>query len=30
VEILNMREDSAENIARALLAPCTGCGKSES
>ncbi len=30
VEILNMREDSAENIARALLAPCAGYGKSES
>jgi len=30
VEIFNMREDSAENIARALLAPCAGCGKSES
>ncbi|MBL7646060.1 MAG: hypothetical protein JNK74_07730 [Candidatus Hydrogenedentes bacterium] len=29
VEVLNMREDSAENIARALLAPCVGCGNSK-
>ena len=30
VEILNMREDNAETIVRALLAPpCAGCGKVE-
>lgn len=30
VEILNMREEPAEAVARALLAPCGGCGKAES
>lgn len=30
VEILNMREENAETIVRALLAPpCAGCGKGE-
>lgn len=30
VEILNMREENAESIVRALLAPpCAGCGKGE-
>lgn len=29
VEILNMREDSAENITRALLAPCATCTKAK-
>lgn len=27
VEILNMREESAEAVSKALLSPCAGCGE---